>query len=160
MTEILLITGAIGQGKTTWCQKQAELLEQEGRHVCGVLSPAVFEGDQKVGIDMINLASGERRKFAVRRPHDASAMTRCWAMDEDTIDWANQALRRCAGCDCLIIDEVGPVEFEHGQGLQEGLLLLDSGQFSQAYVVVRPHLLPLVQERWPGARVLNVEDEC
>jgi len=157
MAEILLVTGAIGKGKTTWCRELVERLRKDGSQVCGVLSPAVFEDGQKVGIDMINLASGEQRGFAVRRPQDSSALTKCWSMNEETIAWANHVLRQCAGCDCLIIDELGPVEFIQGQGLQEGMILLDSGQFSQAYVVVRPHLLPQAQARWPDARVFNVE---
>ncbi len=158
MTELYLITGERGEGKTTWCQALVERLRREGGQVCGVLSPAVFENGEKVGIDIVDLETGERRRLANRGRLAEERLEFHWSMQEAALDWANQILRKIADCEVLILDELGPLEFELQGGLHEGLTLLDEGRADIAYAVVRPRLLANAQARWPGARVVKIGD--
>src|SRR4030043_156033 len=47
----------------------------------------------------------------------------------------------------LIVDELGPLELELGQGLVAALAVLNEGAFSLALVVVRPELLDTLREQ-------------
>jgi hypothetical protein len=57
----------------------------------------------------------------------------------------------------LVIDELGPVEFDQGRGLTKAFDILDSQTYRLAVAVVRPDLLERACKRWPSARVYFVE---
>jgi hypothetical protein len=56
-------------------------------------------------------------------------------------------------------DELGPLEWQHGQGWSAGLAAVETRAFLTALVVVRPSLVELAQARWPDAEVLPVESQ-
>ena len=72
------------------------------------------------------------------------------------VAWANQRLQTVRAGEILFVDELGPLEFERGEGFQQALALLDSGNYEEAFVVVRLSLLDLAFKRWPGARLLRL----
>ena len=60
----IIITGALGTGKTTLCQIISEKVSSAGLEIKGLISPAVFENHQKVGIDAVDLSSNQRYRLA------------------------------------------------------------------------------------------------
>ena len=66
-SKLTIVTGAVGSGKSTWCEKIAKRDQDAGLSVVGLHSMAVFCESQKVGIDLVDLGSGERRRLAERR---------------------------------------------------------------------------------------------
>jgi nucleoside-triphosphatase len=157
---IVLLTGDAGSGKTTLLARLAVAARQAGFRVAGLLSPAVFEGACKTGIDLIDLAGGGRRRLArLRRPGDPpDALVIRWTIDPEALAWGDAILRRLPPCDLLIIDEIGPLEFNGGRGLVSAFDAVDAGRYRLAVPVIRPALLALARERWPGAEVVRVED--
>ena len=65
-------------------------------------------------------------------------------------------LSAAADCDLLVVDELGPLEFESEEGLIQGMWALDDGHFRLGLVVVRPRLVHAAQARWPTATVLTL----
>jgi len=57
----------------------------------------------------------------------------------------------------LVVDELGPLELELGQGLVKALDVLAQGGFSLALVVVRPALLNEVTARLKGRQPIILE---
>lgn len=157
ITKLTLITGPSGSGKSAWCAQFIEEARAEGLEVCGVLSrPVLIEG-RKVGIDLLDLITGEERRLANPRTAESKGlMTGHWQFDSQTLTWANQVLRNLPPCDIVIIDELGPLEFTRDEGLQEGMRIVDDKRFPELYVVVRPELLSRALKRWPWAEVLDV----
>jgi nucleoside-triphosphatase THEP1 len=155
--ELVLVTGMRGAGKTRWC---AELIEQSRTldlKICGLISPAVFKAGQKVGIDLLDLSSGERRRLAYRAGDVGGDLrTTDWQMVAETLEWGNTILENIKSGDLFILDEIGPLEFEHGIGLIAGLDIIDSRKRFPSIVVVRPSLLSLADKRWPWAQVMDV----
>ena len=154
--QLILVTGLSGVGKTTWCSRLIELARTAGMTVNGVLSPGNFQEGRKVGIDVLNLGTGEGRQLARLRIDQAvQVSTPRWEFDPEALDWANAALAEAAVGDLLVIDELGPLEFFQGKGLTAGLARLDERAYQVAAVVVRSSLLPNALQRWPEAIVVN-----
>jgi nucleoside-triphosphatase THEP1 len=163
---IYIITGERGVGKTTLCQRVVEEACRRGWQARGVISPARMEGNgnnlYKIGIDLLDLSSGERFQLAQRIPDDAGSntgkngevMTKRWAFDPQVLALGSRILAKSVPCDLLVVDELGPLEFERGEGWVEGLAALDSGLYRVALVVIRPELLEVARSRWHSAQVI------
>jgi nucleoside-triphosphatase THEP1 len=73
------------------------------------------------------------------------------------IAWGNEVLRAATPCDVLIVDELGTLEFDRGEGWLTGLSAIDAGDYRLGVVVIRPELLAVAQRRWPHAQVIAIE---
>jgi hypothetical protein len=80
-------------------------------------------------------------------------------MDETVMAWGNAHLARLTPPDLLIIDELGPLEFSAGKGLQAAFPLLEGRGYRWGVVVIRPDLLAAAQGRWPWAQVVALDSE-
>ena len=158
---ILLLTGGKGSGKTRSLEYLVGKLKAQSLSVemRGLLSPAVFQEDEKVAIDLLDLESGQHKQLAVLRAQAADGpTTQRWAFHQEALDWGNQRLARVTEASLFIIDELGPLEFDQAVGFQEALAVLDSGRFKGAIVVVRPSLVEIARRRWPPAGIINADD--
>jgi nucleoside-triphosphatase THEP1 len=147
----------MSSGKSAWCSRHIEFARAKGQVVGGVLSRPVFAQGQKVGIDLLDLQTGEEKRLAnLRTAESKGLMTKRWQFEPHTLTWANHVLRELPPCDVVIIDELGPLEFSRDEGLLEGMRIVDDKRFPEMYVVVRPELLSRALQRWPWAEVLDV----
>lgn len=157
--QLILVTGESGAGKTTWCRALVDHARALGLTVGGVLSPPAFTDGVKTGIWLENLATGERRQLATLRLHMlADAPTRKWQFNEGVLRWGDRVLQRLKSPQMLLIDEIGPLEFEHGQGLVSAFDALARRDYHVGLAVVRPSLLAAAQRRWSLDRVLVVRE--
>ena len=160
-TKILLISGEIESGKTTTLTKVLERISGLNIIVRGVLSPPVIMGQEKTAINILDLSTGETRQLAILNNGKAGGIhTKRWQFDETVLAWGNEILSRSVPCDLLVVDELGPLEFNRNEGFVNGLKAIDSGQFHAALVVVRPSLLESALQRWPGAEVFEVNRQA
>jgi nucleoside-triphosphatase len=157
---LTLVTGPRGVGKTRWCIALADHARSLGLDLRGLVSPAVMEAGQKIGIDLLDLASGERRRLAYRKGEaDGDIATTDWQMVSETLQWGNTILENIHSCEIFILDEVGPLEFEKGLGLTAGLRFVDAHRDIPTFVVVRPSLLDSARQRWPWSTLLDLTAE-
>jgi nucleoside-triphosphatase THEP1 len=152
---LILLTGPSGAGKTSWCQALVSRAGAAGRTVAGLLSPPVWANGRKQAIDLLALHTGERRRLALRcRPGHGGPGTPTWQFEPETIAWGSQILNQLPGCDYLFLDELGPLEFHHNQGLQAGFALIDEQTAPFSFVTIRPTLVAAARRRWPWAELL------
>jgi nucleoside-triphosphatase len=168
---LTILSGPRGTGKTTWCQRLLQRAHQEGRRARGLISPAVWVAGDKTAIDLLDVSSGERQRLASRRDlvdcaSGEGPVTSDWRFHSQALEWGNRVLEQALaeglrGDELLLLDELGSLELEQGQGLQTGLALLDTWvqigpAGGRAWVVVRPSLLQVALARWPVGEVVSL----
>jgi len=157
--KINLIIGERDVGKTILCSNLIENLKFMGYSVAGIISPGLYHNDVKVGINALNIKSGENIKLADYSPGwDIENPLRIWKMNSDAIPWGNDVLKKSIPCDVLIIDEIGYLEFEKNCGWNKSFKILDDNGFKIAFVVVRINLLKAARSHWDKAQILQIEN--
>ena len=85
---LLLLTGERNAGKTRWCGRACDAARAAGLDVAGLISPPVYAGNDRVGIDLLNAATGERRQLAQRLPPgEAGTSGLRWRFAARTLAW-------------------------------------------------------------------------
>jgi len=143
---ILLITGARRSGKTTLLLRVRQAAQAHGLSTGGVLSVARFSGDEKVGIDVMDAATGVTCPLAVVGTGGA-IHTGHYSFDVEGIAAGLRFAQAGGTADVFFVDELGPLELERNQGWAEVLPLLTARAFGVAFVVVRPELIALARAR-------------
>ncbi len=157
---IILLSGELENGKTTLCLKLLEAAQASGYSAKGVICPPIYENEIKTGIDVLNVESREQRHLAILRGSAIDGIyTTRWLFDQESINWGNEILLKAVPCDLLFVDELGPLEFERGEGWQNGLKAIDSRAYVLTIVVIRPRLIETALQRWPDARVITLTRE-
>jgi nucleoside-triphosphatase THEP1 len=164
---IALLTGEVGCGKTTVCGRIIELLRARDVTVGGILAPARLDADgTKIGIDAVDVATGERRPLADRVP-GGGATIGPYTFDHASLNWAAARLLATVAkfepgrtSPVLIVDEIGPLELVQQSGLVEILgPLADPEIVSHALVIVRQALADTLAARLgrPDVRQFRVD---
>ncbi|MCQ8904506.1 MAG: NTPase [Methanothermobacter sp.] len=108
----ILITGRPGSGKSTMVGRLRDYLEGKGLSVGGIITPEVRVGGSRWGFEVVDIASGRRALLAsleTEGPRIGRYGVNLAAMDELAVP----AIRRSLDEDeCLVIDEIGPMELK------------------------------------------------
>jgi nucleoside-triphosphatase THEP1 len=154
---LVLLTGARGVGKTHLCERVVSAARQRGYLCAGLLSPALYKDGEKIGLTLRDVATGAERPLALIDDGPAEVRTGKYRFVSSTLEWAAGVLRSVGRCHLLVIDELGPLELEMGQGLTEAVNLLSGEGCSMRLVVVRPELLRVAVDLLPGQQTVILE---
>jgi nucleoside-triphosphatase THEP1 len=155
---VVLLTGGKESGKTTACRHLVERARGLGLTCAGIISPPRLEGGAKVGIDVVDVRTGERRALAEVDGRPAALRAGPHRFDEAAVARARDLLDTACPCDILVVDEIGPLELEGGRGWANALEVLRGGEYRLAVAVVRPRLVEAVRaalDDLPGTGVVE-----
>ncbi len=173
-----VLTGRVRIGKTTVCQAVADLARERGYCVRGILTPPILDREgERLGIEVLDLASGERQVLAqirrsvlepshvlgrneTRLQGDFSGpQVGIYEFDAAALQWGQDVVARAiaVGCDLLIVDEIGRLELQQGSGFNQVLNLLETSVVLRSLLVVRAELLDLFQHRLPSLQFITFE---
>jgi nucleoside-triphosphatase THEP1 len=182
-SQTVLLTGRRGVGKTTVCQAVAELARRRGYRPGGVITPALYACPEprrracpadwelgignweltKVGFEALDVGSGQRWPLARTDQELGGPQVGPYSLDPTALARALEVLKRAAtaGYDLFMVDEIGPLELEQGEGFAPILDLLPVKGPTNTLIVVRPALLdPLrLRLRDTESAVFSVTEE-
>ncbi len=144
----VIITGEKNSGKTNWLDLIVQRAEARGYAVGGFLSRGIWSNSQKIGYDLEDIHTGEKRPLARRTetPGAGELVAGSYVFDPLVFDWAGRSLRDERSADVLIVDEFGPLEML-GNGFEPAITWL-VGHFSGILVIsVRPALMDALLQR-------------
>jgi nucleoside-triphosphatase THEP1 len=149
---IVILTGDVGSGKTTRVTGLLKILASHSTEADGFLGPRVFEKDRLAGYDLVAVRDGRRFPFLRRAEKPARTAVGPWRPVDHSLDAAGEIIRRSRPEAVLIVDELGPLEFEgggHGPALAD--VLDQPGR--RFLFVIRTSCLDGFLQRFAGRRV-------
>lgn len=123
--KVVIISGGVESGKTTFLRKLSEELNNSGKSVCGFISPRILDGTRTVGYSIENIASGELLPFLQETKMEVNEETKSigkYSINSETECKAKQILNDALveGADIIMVDEVGRLELR-GDGWHKEL---------------------------------------
>ena len=159
---LVLISGGRGAGKTTLLLRLRDAALKTGRTVGGFLSPERAENGEKVGIDLLDAATGERVPLATVGTGGPVSTGR-YRFDPVALEAGLRFARSGQGADVFFADELGPLELVRGEGWADVIPLVRAREADGgvALVVVRPELLDAARQRFDlpaGSPVVSITE--
>lgn len=140
---VLLLVGASGTGKTTTLQKI--LSAHPHKKFAGIICPGTWKHNRRNSSTVTNIASGKSTLFARRESNSDSPFT-FFKKGQELADEALLA-ENLHQADCIIVDEVGPLELQDGGHAQHLPPLLSLSQPKHIWAV-RPSIVGHVCSKW------------
>jgi nucleoside-triphosphatase THEP1 len=113
---VLVLSGPVHGGKTTFLERRVPLWAGRGLGCAGFLSPAAIGPGGAPGYDLLEIATGRRRPYLRTEGPAAAERVGPYVFVPEALERARAILREAGGPELLIVDEVGPLELE-GRGL-------------------------------------------
>lgn len=156
MSRVIMLTGERGVGKSTVCREAVTLARARGHACCGVLT-LTRDGVRHV----FDVGTGRQRRLTQPPGEGGAVVQGRFRFDPRTLEWGDTVLSQAVRCDLLVVDEIGPLEVERGQGWMTAFEVVRGGNYALALAVVRPELIAQVRGRLAGcaAKVLAVTQE-
>ncbi len=129
LPKVCIISGTVGEGKTSFLLELAEELKRQNLKVGGFLSLRIMENGETMGYDLLDLRTNEKHRFL--RSNSAEKSTNRigrFAIYDEGLEAGRQILAEANSnnFDVLIIDEVGKLELKGGGWAEPLRKLLDS----------------------------------
>ncbi len=143
---VIVVTGAIGIGKTTVCQRFVGLVQNLGYTCGGILSHKDADGN----IVIEDIESTRKEILASTHHLWHGPRTVKYFFNPKGINFGIEAIRAGISKDILVVDEIGRLELR-GEGFIKVLELIEAGKVKRCILVIRSELLPAFLARLPAA---------
>ncbi len=146
---ILLVSGPVQGGKTSYLTELVDLLKKRGLKLGGFLARGSFHSGERSGFTLKNIRGGMELPMASAQETAGWFKYRRFWFNPNAFklgrSWILSSLKEEP--DVLVIDEVGPMELE-GSGWSESLSSLRNSSVPVQLWSVRDSLLNEVMEHW------------
>jgi nucleoside-triphosphatase THEP1 len=133
---VIIVTGAVGIGKTTVCRKLIEIARNRGYTCGGILTYKSANKD----IIIESIQSGERETLAgVNNVYDGPHTVK-YSFNPKGIEFGTRAIDKGTSADVFLVDEIGPLELR-GEGFARVPQLIKTSQAKACVLVIRKELL-------------------
>ncbi|AHB12915.1 NTP transferase domain-containing protein [Dehalococcoides mccartyi] len=140
----LIVTGEVGSGKSSHCQRYARHLQECGFKTGGVICRPVFQGGIKVGYSAVDIRTSAEAVFSLTDPQADFQGEKVgkYSILQSGLAFACNTIREAlkTGCEVIFLDEIGHLEIA-GKGLSEQARLAYQ-KAPHTISVVRKSLLP------------------
>lgn len=157
-SNVVLITGEIGSGKTTLISAISARLKASGAITGGILASAVYENEVKTGYKIQDVATDMEMQLSHINDTEGLARVGRYFFIPEAIEFGRDALsaERNRNSQIVLIDEIGAWELQ-GQGWAGSLNELIINSNMPLIITVRKSFLELVIENWMFQNPLVIE---
>jgi nucleoside-triphosphatase THEP1 len=147
--KVFIITGAIGEGKTTYIKKLIGFFRMNDIAIGGILSERSITDAQTTGYDLVNIETGEKEVFLRQNEKCGTETIGRFTICSKGITMGNTVLRSLIspGNKIVIIDEVGLLELQN-KGWAAGIDGLLKESKSHILFSVRDIYLNDIKTKW------------
>ncbi len=158
--KIFIITGSVGEGKTTHIQNIVETLKNQNISIGGILSPRILENGITAGYDVVDIMTNDRAAFLRKTDDEKSPEIGSYSILSEGIQTGRKALKKSLNNNqVVVIDEVGRLELNN-KGWAEDIKSLLNGSNCNLVLSVRERFIEEVVEKWDlkDYTILHVSD--
>lgn len=131
----IIITGEVGIGKTTVCEKIVAVAKRLGCSCGGFLTPKSNQG-----IVIIDIQTGESKPLASLTDIYKGPCIGRYFFNPEGINFGIKAIDAGVSSDILCVDEIGYLELK-GEGFAKVLGIVTTGRVKNSILVIRKELL-------------------
>ncbi|MFP4447488.1 MAG: nucleoside-triphosphatase [Bacteroidales bacterium] len=157
---IFIITGSVGEGKTTQIQKITETLKNQNISIGGILSPRIVENGTTTGYDVVDIMTNERTALLRKTDDKKLPEIGSYSILSEGLKLGRNALYKSLNNNqVVVIDEVGRLELQKGGWAENIESLLENSNII-LILSVRERFIEQVIEKWnlKNYTILNVSD--
>lgn len=146
---IFVITGEIGEGKTTYAKKVTELLKEKNINIAGFIAPAVYAGEKRIGFDLYDVKIGDVTPLSRNTGLEDWLRIGNYYFHPDGLKTGNALLQKeyIEKSSVFIIDEIGPLEMNNTGWAKPVETLCAESSIPHIWVV-RKKLVERVIKKW------------
>ena len=147
--KVFILTGSLGQGKTTFVKKLIDVFRDKNITIGGVYSPKIIENNTTIGYDIIDITNNEQEIFLRQTDHENFDKIGRFSIFPQGLQKGSVALMSSKNSDkeIVIIDEVGTLELEN-QGWANIIQDLLNASNNHILLVIRDTFADKIIQKW------------
>ncbi len=111
--QIIILSGAQGEGKTTRCLEIVSQLKAKGESVGGIVAPGFWENNIRSGFNLMNIQTNQEIPFARRDSIESWIKIKTFYFNPKAIEKGEVILRKAVlENDWIILDEIGNLDIK------------------------------------------------
>ena len=148
MQRVFILTGAVGEGKTSQVQKIISKLQDRMINVGGIYSPRIMENEKTIGYDIVNIQTNVRMPFLRILENEDLQRIGKYCIQPDGLEAGLSSIKksRTDKAEVIIIDEVGRLELRDKGWAPEIEQLLNKPESSILMAVRKDFVEDLIQK--------------
>ena len=156
MVPIIIISGNIQQGKTTFVKKVIHRLQRKGIAVGGFMSEVVYENDERQGYELRKIGTEKRTPLcSINKKEDDWIKQGKFFFNTNAIEFGNNLLTNSAAeSQLIVIDEIGPLELKN-KGWAKSINNICQNSTVPMLWVVRESLVNKISRHWPVGKIYH-----
>jgi nucleoside-triphosphatase THEP1 len=147
--EIVIITGDVHQGKTTFAQKIVADLHAQNIRIAGFFSVGINENGIRTGFNLVDIESSRQIELCSDKKNEKRLKFGKYYFNSDAISLGNEILNsnNLSDKQLIVIDEVGHLEL-NGQGWSNAIENITRNNTVPQLWIVRKSLVQKCSRRW------------
>ena len=147
--QVVIITGEIHQGKTTFAQKIVSDLHAQNIRIAGFFSVGINENGIRTGFNLVDIGSSRRVELCSDKKNEKRLKFGRYYFNSDAISLGNEILNsnNLSDKQLIVIDEVGHLEL-NGQGWSNAIENISRSNTVPQLWIVRKSLVQKSTRRW------------
>jgi nucleoside-triphosphatase THEP1 len=146
---VILVTGDVSEGKTTFVAELSRMLLDKGISVGGFYAPRIMHNNQTRGYDLVSIETGEKFSFLGLKRNVSAGDIGKYEINVETLKQGKRILspENIQGKDVIVVDEIGRLEL-NGLGWKSSLEKLLSAPNLCLVLTVREDIVNGVVEKF------------